>query len=63
MVSETGLSDFHKMCITVMKIYYNNQKPSIVHYRKFKNFCNDTFIYKRLKTALSKSHSEQNVPF
>ena len=26
MVIETGLSDFHKMCITVMKMYYNKQK-------------------------------------
>ena len=32
---ETGLSDFHKMCITVMKMYYGKQKP-IIHYRKFK---------------------------
>ena len=32
-VVETGLSDFHKMCVTVMKIYYNKQKPSIVKYR------------------------------
>ena len=43
-VFETGLSDFHKMRVAVMKIYYAKQKPSIVHYRKFKNFCNDSFI-------------------
>ena len=35
MVIETGLSDFHKMCIAVMKIYYSKQKPSIIHCRKF----------------------------
>lgn len=34
---------------------------SIVHYRKFKNFCNDTFI--KDITALSKLHSEENVLF
>ena len=43
-IFETGLSDFHKMGVTVFKMYYAKQKPSIVHYRKFKNFCNDSFI-------------------
>ena len=40
---ETGLSDFRKMSITVIKMYYNKQKPSIV-YPKIKNFCNDSFM-------------------
>ena len=38
MVVKTGLSDFHKMCVTVMKTYYNKQKPSTVKYREFKHF-------------------------
>ena len=29
-VFETGLSDFHKMSVTIMKMYYAKQKPSIV---------------------------------
>ena len=62
MVIETGLSDFHKMCITVMKMYYSKQKPSIIHYRKFKDFNNDAFI-KDLKTLLSKSFNEETIPF
>ena len=44
MVIETELSDFHKMCATVIKMYYNEQEHSIVHYRKFKTFCSDIFI-------------------
>ena len=40
MVIETGLSDFHKMCATVIKMYYTNHNPSIVHSGKFKNFYN-----------------------
>ena len=32
------------MSATVMKLCYTKQKPSIVHYRKSKNFCNDSFI-------------------
>ena len=62
MVIETGLSNFHKMNATVMKMYYTKQKPSIVHYRKFKNFCNDSFI-KDIDLILSKLCNQQNVPF
>ena len=62
MVFETGLSDFHKMSATVMKMYYTKQKPSIVHYRKFKNFCKDSFI-KDTELLLSKLSDQQNVPF
>ena len=61
-VFEIGLSDFHKMSVTVMKMYYAKQKPSIVHYRKFKNFCNDSFI-KDTKLLLSKLCDQQNFPF
>ena len=40
---ETGLSDFHKMTVTVMKTSYEKLKPRIINYRDYKNFCNDTF--------------------
>ena len=59
---ETGWSDFHKMCVTVMKMYYAKRKPSIVHYRKFKNFCSDSFI-KDTELLLSKVCDQQIVPF
>ena len=29
-VIETGLSDFHKMSLTVMKVFYKKQKPKII---------------------------------
>ena len=32
-----------------MKMYFNKQKPSIIDYRKFKDFDNDVFM-KDLKT-------------
>ena len=44
MVIETGLSDFDKMCTTVMKMYYIKQKPTIIHYRKCMDFNNDSLI-------------------
>ena len=62
MVIETGLADFHKMCITVMKMYYSKQKPTIIHYRKFKNFSNNAFI-KDLQALLSKTFNEETIPF
>ena len=30
---ETELSDFHRMVVTVMKVYFQNQKPKVVTYR------------------------------
>ena len=38
MTMETGISDFHKMVITVLKIFYKKQKPKIIHYRNYKTF-------------------------
>ena len=45
-----------------MKMYYSKQKPSIIHYRKFKDFNNDSFI-KDLQTLLTKSFNEESIPF
>ena len=61
-VFETGLPDFHKMCITVTKMYYSKQKPTIILYRKFKDFNNDSLI-KDLQTLLTKSFNEETIPF
>ena len=38
MTMETGISDFHKMVITVLKIFYRKQKPNIIYYRYYKTF-------------------------
>ena len=37
---EKGLSDFHKMVVTVMTGTYRKFEPRIVHYRDFKHFLN-----------------------
>ena len=44
MTIETGLSDFHKITISVMKIFYKKQKPNIIRYLNYKNFNNELFI-------------------
>ena len=40
---ETGISDFLRMVITVMKVFYKKQKPKIIQYRSYKNFDNQVF--------------------
>ena len=36
-VFETGLSDFHKMAVSVLKSNFPKQKPNIVSYRNYKS--------------------------
>ena len=40
---ETGISDFHKLVVTVLKTFYKKQRPKIIHYRNYKNFENGNF--------------------
>ena len=40
---ETGLSDFHKMVLTVFKFEVPNLTPGVVSYRKYKHFDSDKF--------------------
>ena len=35
---ETGLSDFHKMAVTVMKTTFPKAQPKIIYYRDYKHF-------------------------
>ena len=39
----TGLSDFHKMIITVHKCTFPKAKAKIIHYRCYKNFNDESF--------------------
>ena len=42
-VFETGLSDFHKLTTTVLKMHFPKKKPNIVVHRDFKKFRIDLF--------------------
>ena len=54
-IHETGLSDFHKLTFTVLKMFYVKQKPRIIKYKDYKNFNNITFRMDLLKElSLSK---------
>ena len=47
---ETGLSDFHKLLVTVLKLYFLKQKPNIRNFRDYKRFQNELF---RSETIMS----------
>ena len=42
-IIETGISDFHKMVMTVSKVYFKKKGTSAIQYRSYKNFSNDKF--------------------
>ena len=42
-VIDTGLSDFHKITVTVLRSHLNKLGPKIIYYRNYKNFSNDGF--------------------
>ena len=43
-VIETGLSDFHKMIVAVMKMHFPKMRPSVIRDRKYKIFNSDAFV-------------------
>ena len=43
-VTETGLSNYHRLITTFMKSYFSRLKPKIIHYRNFKRFDEQKFI-------------------
>ena len=42
-VIETGLSDHHKMTITVLRAFYQKQTPILIKYRNYKNYDSSVF--------------------
>ena len=59
MTLETGLSDFHEMTLTVMKVFYKKPKPTIITYRSYKNFSNEFFMAD-FQNRISQVTSENN---
>ena len=42
-VIETGLSDFHRLTITLMRVNFQKQIPKVLNYRNYKLFNNELF--------------------
>ena len=49
-VIETGLSDFHKMTISVLKMHFRKLPPKVMNYRDFKKFAIERFMNSLLHT-------------
>ena len=50
---ETGLSDFHKLTYTVLKMHYSKQQHKVIKYRCYKKFDPDVFRSDLLKELSS----------
>ena len=57
---ETGLSDFHKMTVTVMKTTFQKLDPKIIHYRDYRKYCNDSFRQDLLSTLIMENINLRN---
>ena len=53
MVIETGLSDFHKLTVTVLKTSFKKKLPKVIQYRNYKTFSHPKFR-NELKYSLNK---------
>ena len=58
----TGLSDFHKMVVTVMKTTFPKAEPQVVYYRDYKNF--DLYNFRKdLREELRKTTEKDHLHF
>ena len=65
-VIETGLSDFHKMIVTVMKTSYWKIEPRVINYRDYKSFSDNVFtvsLLENLKGKLSRKSDQSFTNF
>ena len=54
-VFETGLSAFHKLTFSVLKAYFQKQKPKIIKFINYKKVYNNLFRNDLLNELLSKN--------
>ena len=59
-VIETGLSDFHKLVVTVVKTTYKKSQPKIITYRDYKYFNNDGFREALLQIESNGNNCDEN---
>ena len=56
-VMETGLSGFHRMAISILKMHFRKLPPKVISYRNFKNFENERFM-NSLQLALNNQNGD-----
>ena len=60
---ETGLSGFHKMIITVLKICFQKREAKIINYRDYRNFSSEEFRQQVLKDILKTTQNGDIVSY
>ena len=60
-VIETGLSDFHKMNLTVLKMLFTKQKYETIFYRNYKKI--DNFKFKEALNRELMKHDLNNIDY
>ena len=60
---ETGLSDIHKMMLTVMKVFCKKQKTNIVTYRNYKHFSNEAFMFDAKNSIIQMTSGNNELEF
>ena len=58
---ETGLSDFNKLTLTVLKTYSKKQAPKMISYQNSNNFSNELFCVDLIKDLSNNSISEDDL--
>ena len=62
-VSETGLSDYHKLITTFLKTNFSCRRPKVLSYRNYKNFIESKFLNNLNKTIISFENENPNQDY
>ena len=60
---QNSVSDFHKMTLTVIKVFHKKQKPNIVTYRNYKHFSNEAFMFDVKNSIIQMTSQRNNLEF
>ena len=59
-VIETGLSDFHRMTVSVLNMHFRKLPPKVITYRNFSNYDNANFI-NSLNDVLNEHENQEHL--
>ena len=61
-VTETGLSDYHKLISTFFKSHFTRLRPKVITYRNYKKFDENVFLndLQKLEIKLDEENSESS---
>ena len=56
-----SLSDFHKLVVTILKMYLRNNQPEVFTYREYKSFDNSRFYEESLPEIKKLGPLKKNI--